>query len=166
MVSTVEHGTISSTPFTFVDSEQFLTQMLSFSAVTIADFATFDRRLIERRLVPYTKVFSPLWVLAEGERNLYLWRAGISLSQLDRYRFLLSPRDLIRKRSAHLQKHLELLPSEENDSLQSSVIMQELKYLDACDDLLKVMQYQLVALSAIGLALEREKGPFRMVFLN
>ncbi|MCB0310639.1 MAG: hypothetical protein KDD42_05360 [Bdellovibrionales bacterium] len=53
-------------------------------------------------------LFNPLWFMAETERNIFLWRRGLSLAQADQFEFWVEPHRLVEKRL----KQLSLAESE------------------------------------------------------
>lgn len=58
--------------------------------------ATFQLSIIPGQL------FNPLWFLAETERDIYLWRKGLSIKDKDSFEFLIAPLKLIEKRQIQL----------------------------------------------------------------
>lgn len=48
---------------------------------------------------------TPLWFVAETERNVFLWRNGKSISDYANYSFWIDIKALIRKRRSHLARH-------------------------------------------------------------
>jgi len=48
--------------------------------------------------------FHPVWFLAETERNVFLWRHGLSLADHEEFEFWLDPRALVDKRLKQLER--------------------------------------------------------------
>lgn len=67
----------------------------------------FELSLCERGLLPPLRgnSFNPIWFLAEMERNIYLWRRGLSIDNATDYLFWLDIRSLVTKRLNLLEQN-------------------------------------------------------------
>lgn len=63
----------------------------------------FERHCTERGLLPLSQWTSPLWFIAETERNVFLWRRGCSLIQEAEFEFWFDVPQLIEKRRWQLE---------------------------------------------------------------
>lgn len=74
-------------------------------AVLLSMVRTLELQLQRRGLLkaPAGGSFTPLWFLAETERNVFLWRRGMSLIQQDDFEFWLDLPRLVEKRLRQLE---------------------------------------------------------------
>jgi hypothetical protein len=73
-------------------------------AVLASFIRTLETQLLSRGLVsPPRGDFHPLWFLVETERNVFLWRNGLSLENADEFEFWVDPAALVEKRLLHLE---------------------------------------------------------------
>lgn len=73
------------------------------TAVTLNSLKVLECELQRREFLRTTGCF-PLWFHAETERNIFLWRRGCSLIQLDEFDFWVDIPKLIEKRFEHLAR--------------------------------------------------------------
>jgi hypothetical protein len=71
-------------------------------------------------LVPPRTHYAPLWFLVETERNVFLWRNGLSVCDADDYEFWIDPARLVEKRLLQLEN-----PDIGNPFLSSSIELAE-----------------------------------------
>ncbi len=72
-------------------------------AVLASFVRTLETRLIARGLLSTPRgEFHPLWFLVETERNVFLWRNGLSLENAEEFEFWVDPAALVEKRLLHL----------------------------------------------------------------
>lgn len=81
-------------------------QHVSESAILAGTLQTLEQRLQKRNLLKLKGKcsFYPVWFLAETERNIFLWRHGYSLAQLDLFEFWIETESLILKRLKQLDR--------------------------------------------------------------
>ena len=143
--------------------EQSLTrfvQVLKSGAVSLESIHTFERTLSSRGLLAQGGL-SSIRFLAETERNVFLWRHGLSLRDKDRYDFWIDLRALIGKRVAKLSDSDPDNPFH-NSSFGSSQVdpsskAEELEYLDCFLDIMDKSERHLSALSVLGSMLCQER---------
>ena len=83
---------------------------------------------------------TPLWFLAETERNVFLWRSNQSLDDVSKYSFWVDLRGLINKRREQLSRPQDSNPFTNplwgSGALDPSLVDRERDYLDALEDLI------------------------------
>ena len=89
---------------------------------------------------------TPLWFLAETERNVFLWRTGKSIDDQRMYSFWVDIRALLVKRRDQLSRNRGFNPFI-NPLPQSGGIEYETEYLDAFEDICETVMIQAEALS-------------------
>lgn len=106
---------------------------------------------------------TPLWFLAETERNVFLWRSGQSLDDARKYSFWVEINALIDKRRDQLQN-----PQDHNPfinplwgigSIDSTIVDNELDYLDLLEDLSPTVFKRGETLSRASESLRLEMDP-------
>lgn len=117
--------------------------------------------------------FNPLWFIAETERNIFLWRSGLSLAQADDFEFWIDLPALINKRLKQLELNDSANPfmnpvwgtGQNNEAM----IEREICYLSQFAEVIKKIELHASALSQITSILKREMSPTltkpRMVIL-
>ena len=126
---------------------------------------TMESQFQKRGFLPHSNkgAIQPLWFIAEHERNLYLWRNGYSLNELDQFEFWVDIEYLAQKRIYYLEMLKEgfsfsnplwglTLPSHES-------ILAELKYLGTFLKATKKIEKHVWALSRAGMLLREELHP-------
>ena len=85
---------------------------LSETSVTLNTLKATERALVKKELLPKNSAFqeTPIWFLAETERNVFLWRNGLSLTDSPNFEFWFDPIELA---SRQLGKLLERPHSDE-----------------------------------------------------
>lgn len=75
------------------------------NAVTIDVLKLMELHLQQRGLIPESvgSAFRYLWFLAETERNIFLWRNGLSISDAENFEFWVNVPALIHKRVRQLE---------------------------------------------------------------
>lgn len=78
-------------------------------AVTIDVLKMMELHLQRRGLIPESvgSAFRYLWFVAETERNVFLWRNGLSISDAARFEFWIDVAQLIEKRIVQLERKQE-----------------------------------------------------------
>jgi hypothetical protein len=103
---------------------------------------------------------SPLWFLAETERNVFLWRSGRSLDDSRYYSFWVDVPALITKRREQLSKPGGLNPFINplwgSAPLDSNLIRTEFDYLETVEDLVTTVFKQAEALSHASESIRKE----------
>ncbi len=80
------------------------TNPLPAGALLSSFMKTLETEFISRKLiVPPNAEFFPIWFLVETERNVFLWRSGLSLCDADDFEFWVDPARLIEKRLLQLE---------------------------------------------------------------
>jgi hypothetical protein len=111
------------------------------------------------RALPNT--LHPIWFFAETERNIYLWRRGLSLSQAELFEFWIDIAKLIDKRRDQLKRYnsenpfLNPLWGMEQEHADSAIF--ETAYLEDLEAALKVLGPHAHALSYAGSLLNEER---------
>lgn len=82
-------------------------QDLPKGACTLEVLKTIESQLLNRGILkaPPGVASAPLWFLAETERNIFLWRNGLSLTQEDDFEFWIDLPKLFEKRLTQLQSY-------------------------------------------------------------
>ncbi len=135
----------------------------SANLILLGSLKTLERLFQKRHLTKYEQTsFYPLWFVAETERNVFLWRNQLSLSDSDQFEFWIDPLKLISKREQQL---LRLKPETPffgplwmTGSRTEDTSREELLYLEQLVIDIKEMLPHLHALSFIGSRLEQEKS--------
>lgn len=104
---------------------------------------------------------TPLWFLAETERNVYLWRNGKGLDDQRNYTFWIDVPALIGKRRAQLERRSSgfnpfINPLGGNLPLDERTLEVERDYLDVLEDLCVTVFRQAEALSHASETVRRE----------
>lgn len=83
---------------------------------------------------------TPLWFIAETERNIFLWRTNQSLDDARKYSFWVDIRGLINKRRKQLSCPQDSNPFTNplwgSGTMDPSLVERERDYLDALEDLI------------------------------
>lgn len=83
---------------------------------------------------------TPLWFIAETERNIFLWRTNQSLDDARKYSFWVDIRGLISKRREQLSHPQDSNPFTNplwgSGAMDPSLVERERDYLDALEDLI------------------------------
>ena len=106
---------------------------------------------------------TPLWFLAETERNIFLWRGNQSLDDARKYSFWVNIRGLINKRREQLSHPQASNPFTNplwgSAPLDTTLVDKERDYLDALEDLLPNAFKRAEALSRASESLRLEIDP-------
>ena len=107
--------------------------------------------------------FHPVWFLAETERNVFLWRNGLSVAQCDEFEFWLDPRALIEKRLRQLERvsgdNPFVNPGWGSEVGEPAPRSAERDYLASFLSLLGAIDAHAHALSLVASLLRRESTP-------
>lgn len=119
---------------------------------------------------PTSHSFNPLWFLAETERNVFLWRSGLSLSQKDELEVWIEVKELIEKRLAVLDAgkgddNPFVNPLWESSLTDPGVTDGERRYLNTLKELLEPIHRHAHALSVVGSLLQERVGKRERVML-
>jgi hypothetical protein len=112
---------------------------------------------------------TPLWFLAETERNIFLWRGNQSLDDARKYSFWIDIRGLIAKRRNQLSHPHASNPFTNplwgSASLDTSLVEKERDYLDALEDLIPnaFKRAETLSRASESLRLEIDPDAVRMV---
>jgi hypothetical protein len=101
---------------------------------------------------------TPLWFIAETERNVFLWRAGKSIGDHLAFSFWVDIKELIRKRRSHLSRSRGFNPFV-NLSPRSGGVDCEHRYLDALEELSATIFRHAEVLSQASESLREELVP-------
>jgi hypothetical protein len=106
---------------------------------------------------------TPLWFIAETERNVFLWRTNQSLDDAQKYSFWVDIRGLISKRREQLSRPQDSNPFTNplwgSGALDPSLVERERDYLDALEDLMPSAFRTAEALSRASESLRLEIDP-------
>jgi len=106
---------------------------------------------------------TPLWFIAETERNIFLWRTNQSLDDARKYSFWVDIRGLITKRREQLSRPQDSNPFTNplwgSGALDPSLVERERDYLDALEDLIPIAFRKAEALSRASESLRLEIDP-------
>jgi hypothetical protein len=122
-------------------------QNLPEGAVLLGVLKAIETELCKRELLGTAgSLATPLWFIAETERNVFLWRNGKSIGDHRSYSFWIDIRELINKRREQLGRSrgfnpfVNMLPSSGGSEF-------ELRYLDALEEIADTIFLHAEALS-------------------
>jgi hypothetical protein len=101
---------------------------------------------------------TPLWFIAETERNVFLWRAGKSIGDHVAFSFWIDIKEMIRKRRLHLSRSKGFNPFV-NLSPRSGGVDCEHRYLDALEEFSATIFRHAEVLSQASESLREELAP-------
>lgn len=131
------------------------------ASVLLDTLTLTEKQFVERGMLPGAGGF-PLWFTAENERNVFLWRNGLSLGDKDRFQFWVDIPKLIEKREIQLRNAAENDPFTNTwwgmSAFDRTSAEEELAYLDALSSLLADLCPHLHALSQASIRVMREMG--------
>jgi len=140
-------------------------QSLPEGALLLSVLKTLEIQLQKRGLIRKHKQdrFYPLWFLAETERNIYLWRHGLSLTKQNEFEFWVDLEALVAKRLDQLAESVNEIDSM-NAGLGYGVLdrdlaLREREYLLTLVEVISKIQKHASALSHVGLIVEKEIIP-------
>ena len=129
------------------------------TAVLLHLLKTLEARLVERALVAAPRAAgSPLWFIAETERNVYLWRRGLSLKDASLFEVWIDIPTLLAKRLRQLRAETRE-PNPFTTGLwgaEAEGIRDEEEYLLSFESAVTPLIAHAHALSKVGEALSRE----------
>lgn len=103
---------------------------------------------------------SPLWFLAETERNVFLWRRGYSLHDEGQFEFWVQPEKLIEKHVHQLERRDSCNPFVNPlwsvASLDDQTVQRQVDYLDELRDKLALVSAHAAALSHVSTLVMQE----------
>ena len=137
---------------------------LSRGLVLLGILKSIENELRKRQLLAKTGTPpTPLWFLAETERNIFLWRNSKSLDDASLYSFWIDLGSLIEKRREQLETRQDhnpfINPLWGTAPLDASLVQNENDYLDAIEDLLPTVFRRAESLSRVSEALRIEMTP-------
>lgn len=137
---------------------------LSQGRVLLGILKSIENELRSRELLGFQGTPpTPLWFVAETERNVFLWRSGLSLDDIRRYTFWVDIKALIEKRREQLGKPQDqnpfINPLWGSGSLDSSLVDRECDYLDLLEDLIPTVFKRGETLSRASESLRLEMDP-------
>jgi hypothetical protein len=125
-------------------------------AIMLGVFKAVEVELLSRNLLGQAGRFAtPLWFIAETERNVFLWRSGKSLDDRNMYSFWIDLEALIDKRRLQIGRSNTFNPFT-NISPSAAGIDLELRYLDRLEALLEAIITNASAISRASLSATRE----------
>ena len=138
-----------------------LVQSVPPGAVLMRVLKTVENELRRRKMIGNChETVTPLWFLAETERNIFLWRQGKSLDDMNEFEFWIDLPKLLSKRRAQLENPQGLNPFTNphwgNSPLDTRTVQQERDYLDDIEDLAECIIPHAEALSKASLAVQAE----------
>ncbi|NMC62973.1 MAG: hypothetical protein GYA55_07365 [SAR324 cluster bacterium] len=144
-----------------VQNQNKLSANLPKGAIHLSLVKTLETELQKRRLInDVYEVLSPLWFLAETERNVYLWRSGLSIEQEDEFEFWVDIPALIKKRMEQLSSFDSgnpfMNPLWGLSIADEQTIEKEKKYLNSLFDLIDEIKEHLEALCIAASTVSRE----------
>ena len=151
-------------PAQSVQELQGTTQNLSTGCVLLGILKSIETELRKRNhLWSSGTPPTPLWFLAETERNIFLWRTNQSLDDARKYSFWVDIRGLISKRREQLSRPQDSNPFTNplwgSGALDASLVERERDYLDALEDLIPTAFKRAEALSRASESLRLEIDP-------
>ena len=133
------------------------------SAILLDSLKTLEIQLQHRDLLSQRdKAHSnqPIWFLAETERNIFLWRAGLSLADAKHFEFWVDIEELIKKRLNQLEQagpdNPFLNPLWGSMVFDSQIAQNESEYLECFLNILNSIQNHANALSQVVSELMQE----------
>jgi hypothetical protein len=105
--------------------------------------------------------FHPVWFLAETERNVFLWRHGLSLADRDDFEFWLDPRALVDKRLRQLDQATHSFPGWASELAEPAPRDAERGYLASFIEMLSKIEAHAHALSIVASVLGAESAGAR-----
>ena len=133
-------------------------------AVLLGVLRSVERELVRRGMLgDGLDGITPLWFLAETERNIFLWRTGQSIDDHREYDFWIDVPALVTKRRRQLDKPQGLNPFVNPlwgaAPLDEELVDRELSYLDQLEEVLAVVVPHASALSHASQEVSREIKP-------
>jgi hypothetical protein len=137
---------------------------LSEGRVLLGILKSIENELRKRELLGFQGTPpTPLWFLAETERNVFLWRSGQSLDDTRNYTFWVDIKALIEKRREQLRKPQDqnpfINPLWGSGTLDHSLVERECDYLDLLEDLIPTVFKRGETLSRASESLRLEMDP-------
>jgi hypothetical protein len=136
-------------------------------AVTIEVLKLMELHLQKRGLIPESvgTTFRYLWFVAETERNVFLWRNGLSIADANNFEFWIQVSDLI-------QKRLNQLASKDNENPfinplwgagtdSESSMETEKQYLEMFLEIFKRSAHHAHAICSMSKLLAKEVGSYQ-----
>ena len=147
-----------------VQKETITPQTMPSGAVHLDLVRVLETELQTRQLIDRnTATLSPLWFLAETERNVFLWRKGYSLAQVDDFDFWIDLPSLINKRLTQLSNYDEqnpfMNPLWGGSISDPDTVRREEQYLRSILSLIEEIKTHLEALSLAAGEVQRELEP-------
>ena len=141
-----------------------IVQSVPSGAVLLRVLRTVENELRRRRMIGNgSDAITPLWFLAETERNIFLWRQGKSLDEVEDFEFWVDIASLIKKRRGQLDSPQGLNPFTNpnwgNAPLDTRAVDGERNYLEDVEDLSDVIVPHAEALSRASVTVQIELSP-------
>jgi hypothetical protein len=139
-------------------------QVLPKGAILLGVLKSVETELRRRRMLGDTcDTLTPVWFLAETERNIFLWRNGKSLDDQQDFDFWVDIKALMAKRRKQLENPRGLNPFVNplwgTAPLDQRLINRERDYLDDLEELGSVVMPHAEALSHASRTVRRELEP-------
>ncbi len=147
-----------------------VTQKSSGNLVVAPLLKTTELELNRRGLLPMPDpdFFHPFWFVVETERNIFLWRRGLSLDSADNFEFWVNIDELVAKRLRQLGGPSEnpfTNPLWEISRNTSEIMSYERNYILRFQELMKAIEVHAAALSTVGEILSKDATAKSMVVL-
>jgi len=134
-------------------------QTLPKGAILLGVLKAIEKALLRRELLGYqTDQAMPLWFLAETERNVFLWRNGMSIDDSCQFTFWVDVPALIAKRRSHLSRCSGFNPFVCSSESETGV-EHELRYLDQIEELADSILEKASVVSRASESLQQEMTP-------
>ena len=145
-------------------------QKASGNLVVASLLKTTELELNRRGLLPTPDpdLFHPFWFLVETERNIFLWRRGLSLDSAEAFEFWVNVEQLVTKRLRQLDCPSEnpfTNPLWELGLRDQAATRDEREYLLKFQDLMRAIEMHAAALSKVGEILSKDTEARKMVVL-
>jgi hypothetical protein len=158
MINSAKQSAKRSQLFSSVQNDYKSVHDLPDGVILLDSVKTLEKDLQKRSLLKCQE--HPLWFLAETERNIFLWRAGFSLEDVDLFEFWVDVNCLIDKRLKQIDNYDPENPFFNSlwgfSSGSPEKIAEESEYLKTFRDLLNSIISHASALSAVTSLLSKE----------
>jgi len=134
-------------------------QSLPAGAVLLGVLKAIEKELARRGLLEATvEQATPLWFIAETERNVFLWRHGRSIDDCREFSFWIDVPALIEKRRNHLSRCRGFNPFVCGSPSETGA-QHELRYLDQIEDMADSIFSKAALVSRASESLQHELDP-------
>ncbi len=147
----------------FAEQEHGTVRKVHKGCVPLSAMKTLETQLQKRGITKTNPVnlASPLWFIAETERNVFLWRNGFSLADADNFEFWVDVEALVNKRLRAQQQADADNPFHNGfwstESIDGENLREERAYFEQIVDAVVKIEAHLLALSLAALGDQNEK---------